>query len=199
MARKNQNIAEGTQQILDAANKVVNEFGSENINIVNIAKKMSTSEAAVYPNFRGKKDILSLLIDHFGDSLVEGIKRASADSNDSPLRVLENALRNHLSAIEEGQDVSFQVVSEIVSLGDKELNAKMVDAINEYKRRIESLLIQGIKSSEIREDLDTETAAVLLFGLMEGLVDFWVLSNRSFDLKERFKPLWHLFSKATSS
>jgi len=181
-------------QILDAARKIVAESGSEHATVANIARELGIFETAIYPHFKGKKEILSLLIDHFEDSLADGIERASADSHASPLEVLKNALRNHLSAIKQGRDVSFQIVSEAVSLGNKELNAKTVHVIDKYEKGIEHLLTEGVKSGDVWEDIDLEAAATCLFCLIQGLVNLRVLSNNSFDLGEKFEPLWHLFS-----
>jgi AcrR family transcriptional regulator len=105
------------KQIIDAARKLIIRRGSEHIRVREIAKTVGISEGAIYRHFRSKKDILSLLADRIEDDLVGDITRATTDCH-SALEALDNILRSHLSAIEQRQGVSFQVIAEIISLGD---------------------------------------------------------------------------------
>lgn len=74
----------------------------------------------------------------------------------------------------------------------------MACAIDEYEQRIKHLLIRGVKFGEVRGNIDVEAAAALLFGLLQDLVNLWVLNNYSFNLEGKFEPLCHIFSGAVS-
>jgi AcrR family transcriptional regulator len=190
--QKHRNTIVRQKQIIDAARKLIIRRGSEHIRVREIAKTVGISEGAIYRHFRSKKDILSLLADRIEDDLVGDIARASTDGH-SALEALDKVLRSHLSAIEQRQGVSFQVIAEIISLGDKRLNKKISLTINKYVGRLEELLAEGVKSGEVRQDIDLEAAAMLFFGMVQGLVNIWALSNYSFNLEEKYEPLWHTF------
>ncbi len=183
------------KQIVDAARKLIIKHGNEHVTVREIAKMVGISEGAIYRHFRSKKDILSLLVDDIEDNLIGDITRASTDGH-SVLEALDNILRSHLSAIEQRQGVSFQVIAEIISLGDKKLNKKISETISKYVGHLKGLLAEGIKSGEVRQDIDLEAAATLLFSMVQGLVNIWALSNYSFDLQEKYATLWSVFHEA---
>ena len=195
MVQKHRSTIVRQKQIIDAARKLIIRRGSEHIRVREIAKMVGISEGAIYRHFRSKKDILSLLADHIEDDLVGDITGASTDGH-SALEALDNVLRSHLSAIEQRQGISFQVIAEIISLGDKKLNKKISETITKYIGRLKELLAEGVKSGEVRQDIDLEAAATLFFGMVQGLVNIWALSNYSFNLEEKYEPLWHTFRES---
>lgn len=169
--------------------------GSEHVTIKEIAKEIGLSEGAVYRHFRNKHDIISVMVEHAEKSLSDDIER-SFTSRRTPLQVLEHALRNHVSGIEERRGGSFQVIAEVISLGDKELNRQASETMERYTGRIRDLLSGGIKAEEVREEIDPEAAALLVASMIQGLVNSWSLSNYEFDLKERYEVLWGILRKA---
>ena len=192
MARKRETTKVRQEQIIDAARKTIIKYGSEHVTVRAIAKAVGISEGAIYRHFKSKRDILSLLADHIEDDLVGDITRASSKGN-SRLEALDNVLRSHLSSIEQRRGISFQVIAEIISLGDKKLNRKISHAIERYTSSLESLLAEGVKSGEVREDIDLKAAAMVLFGIIQGLVNIWALNNYSFDPQQKYAPLWRIF------
>ena len=195
MVRKHETTKVRQEQITDAARKTIIKYGSEHVTVRAIAKAVGISEGAIYRHFKSKKDILSLLADHIEADLVRDITRARAKDNPR-LEALDSLFRSHLSAIEQRRGVSFQVIAEIISLGDKKLNRKISHAIERYTSSLESLLAEGVKSGEVREDIDLKAAATVLFGIIQGLVNIWALNNYSFDPQEKYVPLWRIFREA---
>jgi len=195
MARKRETTKVRQEQIIDAARKTIIKYGSEHVTVKRIAKEVGFSESAIYRHFKSKRDILSLLADHIEDNLVGDITRARA-KDDPRLEVLDSVLRSHLSTIEQRRGISFQVIAEIISLGDKKLDRKISHAIERYMSCLKNLLAEGVKSGEVREDIDLEAAATVVFGIIQGLVNIWALNNYSFDPQEKYVPLWHIFREA---
>ena len=105
-------------------------------------------------------------------------------------------MRSHLSAIERRRGVSFQIIAEITSLGDKKLNRKISETISKYIGCLKELLSKGVESGEVRGDIDLDAAATLLFGMIQGLVNIWALGNYNFDPMTRYEPLWHILRQA---
>lgn len=180
------------KEIIEAARKLIYKKGSEHLTVNNIAKEVKISEAAIYRHFRNKKEILSFLASHITESLIQDIDSAALSGLSYPDNI-GYILRSHLSKIEQKRGVSFQVIAEIISFGDKKLNKQVSDNINSYLQRFRALLDNGIKAGVIREDIDPEATALLLFGMIQGLVNTWALSNYSFDLTERYDTLWNVF------
>jgi TetR/AcrR family fatty acid metabolism transcriptional regulator len=179
-------------QIIDAARKLVVKHGSEHVTVGRIAKEVGISEGAIYRHFKSKSAVLSGLADRISDDLLGDINDHIYTSSTS-LEFLDTVLKNHLSTIQQRKGISFQVIAEIISFGDKKLNKKVSEVINNYVISLKHLLSEGIKTGEVKEDTDIEAAAFLLFGMIQGLVNIWALSNYDFDLEKKYERLWKVF------
>jgi AcrR family transcriptional regulator len=195
MVQKHKNTLIRKKQIIDAARKLIIKRGSEHIRIKEIAETVGLTEGAIYRHFKSKKDILSLMVEGIETDLVGDIDRALNDDC-STLDTLEKVLANHLSAIEQRRGVSFLVIAEIISLGDKKLNKQISATIANYIGRLKELLSRGIKSGELRQDIDLEAAATLFFSMVQGLVNMWALSDFSFSLEEKYELMWRLYRQS---
>jgi AcrR family transcriptional regulator len=195
MARKYENTDIRQRQIADAARKIIIKYGSEHLTVKKIAVDVGISETAVYRHFKSKRDILFLLAEYIEQSLVEDITMATSKDY-TPLEILNDILKSHLSAVEQRRGISFQVIAEIISLGDKKLNKRVSQVIDKYTACLKGLLTEGVRSGEIRDDIDLDAVATALFGIIQGLVNIWALSNYSFDPKERWASLWSIFREA---
>src|SRR3972149_931196 len=191
MPRKYESTGIRQRQIIDAARKVIIKYGSEHVTVKKIAREVGISETAVYRHFKSKREILFILAEYIEQSLCEDVIKARTKSV-SPLEVLNEVLEHHLSALEQRRGISFQVIAEIISLGDKKLNRRVSETINKYISCLKGLLCEGIKTGEVREAVDLEATATILFGTIQGLVNIWALSNYSFDPQQRFEPLWNV-------
>jgi AcrR family transcriptional regulator len=177
-------------QIADAARKVVVKYGSEHVTVRRIAQETGITEGALYRHFKSKHDILALMVERTQEDIVAGIVKGAAGQ--TPLGILESALRNHMSSIEQRKSVSFQVIAEIISLGDKKLNRQASEALERYTAYIGDLLSQAIAAGEIRKDVDPEEAAILVTAAIQGLVSRWALSNYGFNLEQQYLSLWKM-------
>lgn len=182
-------------QIVDAAQRLIVRYGSEHVTVRRMAKEVGLSEGAIYRHFKSKRDVLSLLIDSIEENLIGDIEHGRSGGR-GPLGMLKAVLRGHLSAISQRRGVSFQVIAEIVSLGDKRLNRKVSGVIMKYINRIKELLSEGVEAGELKQDLDLDAAAALFFGMIQGVVSIWTLSDYEFDLEQKALPLWNVFRSA---
>lgn len=197
MTRKYQTTDKRKDQIIDAAKRLIIKYGSEHVTVRRMAKQVGISEAAIYRHFKSKADILSFLVDHIEDTLVGGITKATPDGHAS-LEILDKILKGHISTIEQRRGISFQIIAEIISLGDKKLNQKITEVINRYINSLRDLLAKSASTGEMRENVDLETASTLLFTMIQGLVNLWALSNYSFDLEKRYASLWNFFRQTVT-
>ncbi|MEW6665635.1 MAG: TetR/AcrR family transcriptional regulator [Thermodesulfobacteriota bacterium] len=183
------------RQIIDAARKLMIKYGSEHITIRRLAKEVRITEAAIYRHFKSKRDILSFLTEHITESMLVEIGR-TADGPIPSLEVIHATLRNHLSIIEQRKGMSFQILAEIISFGDKRLNRQIAEFIEKYVYRLEIMLYEGVSAGLVRSDVNLSSAALLLFGMIQGLVNVWAINNYGFDLVEKFASLWEVFKKS---
>jgi len=192
MAKKYQNTHVRQKQIIEAARKLIFKHGSEHVTVRRIAHEVGISEAAIYRHFTSKSNILSFLADYIGDLLLSYVTE-SREAGGNSLEQLNAILKKQISAVEQKRGISFQVIAEIISLGDKKLNRRVLENIEKYLGNIRDLIAEGIRSGEIRKDIEPEMAAVTLFGVIQGLVNVWTLSNRNFNILSRYESLWAMY------
>ncbi len=180
------------KQIMDAARKLIVRSGSEHVTVRNMAREVGITEAAIYRHFKSKREILSFLADTVADGLLHDIDMAR-NVGFTSLEIIDEILRTHLSGIEQKRGMSFLVLAEVISFGDKSLNKKVSDNIRIYVDRLKILLSDGVRAELIRKDIDLEAAALLLFGMIQGLVYMWALTGYKFDLTEKYSDLWKVY------
>ena len=183
------------EQIIDAAQKLILKNGSEHVTIRRIAKEVGISEGAIYRHVKSKSDIFSLLLDNVGENLLEDIE-SSIIPEGSVTESLDNIISTQLATISKRHGMSFQIIAEVISLGDRKLNRQLADIMNKYLVRIKNLLTQGIEAGVIKEDIDPDAAALLFFGMVESISNYWTLNNYKFGLEEKAKPIWDILQKA---
>jgi AcrR family transcriptional regulator len=203
--RRNDTVAQGhkstsvrKKQIMDAARKLIMRAGSEHVTVRNMAKEVGISEAAIYRHFKSKTEILSFLADSVADGLLHDIDMAG-NVGFTTVDIIDEILRTHLSRIEQRRGLSFLVLAEIVSFGDKSLNKKVSDNIQIYVNRLRLLLEDGVRAGLVRKDVNLESAAMLLFGMIQGLVNIWALSGYKFDLAEKYAALWTVYRESITA
>jgi len=192
--QKRQSTLVRREQIIEASRKLIMKYGSEHVTVRRIAAEIGISEGALYRHFKSKREVLLFLIRHIEENLIGDLQKRSPTKN--ILGTLKSTLRNHLSSMEQRKGMSFLVIAEIISLGDKGLNKRVLEVLSKYISNIKKLLLEGIKTGEIRQDLDPEMVATSFFGTMQGLITVWALSNYNFVLEEKFNALWNLFQQA---
>lgn len=195
MAQGHKSTSIRKKQIMDAARKLIMRSGSEHVTVRNMAKEVGISEAAIYRHFKSKTEILSFLTDSVADGLLHDIDTAGSVGFTS-VDIIDEILRTHLSTIEQRRGLSFLVLAEIISFGDKSLNKKVSDNIRIYVDRLRLLLTDGVRAGLISQDVDLEAAALLLFGMIQGLVNIWALSGYKFDLAEKYSELWKVYKRS---
>jgi AcrR family transcriptional regulator len=183
------------KEIVLAARKLIVKYGSENVTIKKMAQEIGVTEGAIYRHFKSKKDILSFLIDDIEEILIGDIEKNYSGEVGS-VASLAKIMTGHINSIEQRRGVTFQVIAEIISFGDEELNNKVYAVINNYIAYIKDVLAEGIKNGVIKPDTDIDAVAKLYFGMTQGMVNIWALSKYRFNLEKEYQPLWEVFIKS---
>jgi AcrR family transcriptional regulator len=195
MEKKRKNTLIRKKQIIDAARKIIIRKGSEHLTLRAMAREVGFSEAAIYRHFNNKKEVLSFLMTTIMDEMLHELINGVAE-NPNSLNTINAILKHQLSGIEQRRGISFQIIAEIISLGDKKLNEKVYIKLTEYLNRVRTFLGDGVRINSIRNDIDLDAASLLLFGMIQGIVNIWALSNYDFDLTAKYESLWSVYQKA---
>jgi len=192
IAKKRLRTQDRKEQIIEAAQKIILEFGSENVTIKKIADEVGISEGAIYRHFESKNDIFSFLLDDIRENLLRNLERGLI-ADGRIIDYLRDTFFNHVLTIKRRHAVSFQIISEVISLGDKRLNKQLKGIIKDYLTYMENILVIGVRTGEVRADIDLGSAAMLFFSMLESVSNYWAVNAYQFNLEEKTKAMWEIF------
>src|SRR4030043_1002141 len=147
------------KQIIDAIGRIILEKGSEFVTIRSISSAVNLSEAAIYRHFKNKKEIFIFLIDHIAITLIDNLSDTDKISSIDDLYLI---FKDHLISIEKIKGISFLIIAEILSLGDHDLNAKLLENINNYLKKIEKIIQKCLDDKIINKDINPSSMALII-------------------------------------
>lgn len=164
------------QKILKAAIKVFAEKGFYNSRVAEIAKEANVADGTIYLYFKNKDDILiSLFEEEFGQ-IVENARKELEKEKD-PLQKIRRFAIMHLSIVFKQQQLG-----EVLGVEVRQSSKFMKEYINkpfiEYLNLIRSIVIEGQERGLIRKDLTPGIMKRALFGALDEMARYWVLSAK---------------------
>ncbi|MDP3039739.1 MAG: TetR/AcrR family transcriptional regulator [Deltaproteobacteria bacterium] len=164
------------QKILKAAIKVFAEKGFYNSRVAEIAKEANVADGTIYLYFKNKDDILiSLFEEEFGQ-IVENTRKELEKEKD-PLQKIRRFAITHLSIVFKQQQLG-----EVLGVEVRQSSKFMKEYINkpfiEYLNLIRSIVIEGQERGLIRKDLTPGIMKRALFGALDEMARYWVLSAK---------------------
>ncbi len=172
------------ERIILTAIEIISDLGFQGLSTKEITKRQDISDGTLYKHFRSKNDIVLGILDFyskFDESIKESIEMSKLSSKESIsffLRMLTEYYENYpaitaLSIIQE-------TLEHEENIGDK---SKQI-----YEDRIKVImhyLEKGIKSGEIRKDIDSEILTDIILGSFREIILKWRMSKFEFSLKEK--------------
>jgi AcrR family transcriptional regulator len=172
--------------VLAAASIVIREEGPRSATLKNIATRAGITEPAIFRHFEGVDGLFGGLYTVF-----ERIHARSFDALGSDelhgVAKLRAAAANIAECLALSRDFSYILVyGRHVFRGYPDLKAK----VSERDVRGETLVLdcvnEGIKSGDLRSDLDPVSVATTLIGSLYVTAIFWIESDFAFDVREAF-------------
>ncbi len=134
-----------------------------------IAKHMNLTQGALFRHFPTKEAIWQSVMEWVAERLLARIDRA-VEGIESPLAAMQAIFMSHVEFVAEHPGVPRMIFSEL-QRAEPTPGKRMVQAlIQRYGERLQRLLERGKASGEFSAALDSEAAAVLFIGTIQGLV-----------------------------
>ncbi|WP_111911250.1 TetR/AcrR family transcriptional regulator [Bacillus pumilus] len=167
-------------QIIDAAVVVIAENGYHQSQVSKIAKQAGVADGTIYLYFKNKEDILISL---FKEKMGQFIERMETDIQKKP-----SAKEKLLLLIEEhfrmlAQNHHLALVTQLeLRQSNLELRQKINEVLKGYLNMLESILAEGKKTGEFRQNLDVRLARQMVFGMIDETATTWVMNDQKYDL-----------------
>ncbi len=164
------------QKILKAAVKVFSEKGFYGSRVSEIAKEASVADGTIYLYFKNKDDLLiSLFEEEFGKIVRD--MQVELEKEKDPLQKIRRFAMTHLSIVSRQQHLA-----EVLGVEVRQSTKFMKEYINkpfiEYLNIIRSVVIEGQEKGIIRRDLTPGIIKRALFGALDEMARYWVLSTK---------------------
>jgi TetR/AcrR family transcriptional regulator len=158
---------------------VVELAGSQNpseITTSAIAKHMNLTQGALFRHFPTKEAIWQAVMEWVAERLLSRIDRA-ADGIESHLAALEAMFMSHVEFVIEYPGVPRMMFGELQRAESTPAKRMAQTLVGRYAQRIHARIEQGKQSGQIAEEVDSQAAAVLFIGTIQGLVMQSMLSG----------------------
>jgi AcrR family transcriptional regulator len=184
--------------VLSAASAVIREEGPRAATLKNIATRAGITEPAIFRHFEGVDGLFGGLFSAYERVYDRSSSAFAAEGKGlAKLRAASIAMVGNIAS---SRDFAYVLLyARHVFRGYPELKAKVAanDAYDQGK--VLSCVNEGIKSGEIRGDIDPVSAAASLIGGIYLAAMMWIESGFGFDLLEAFGDRWDDFERMVSS
>ncbi|MCC9089118.1 MULTISPECIES: TetR/AcrR family transcriptional regulator [Bacillus] len=167
-------------QIIDAAVVVIAENGYHQSQVSKIAKQAGVADGTIYLYFKNKEDILISL---FKEKMGQFIERMETDIQKKPSakEKLLLLIQEHFRLL--SQDHHLALVTQLeLRQSNLELRQKINEVLKGYLNMLETILTEGKKTGEFRQDLDVRLARQMVFGTIDETATTWVMNDQKYDL-----------------
>jgi len=158
---------------------VVELAGSVNpseITLAAIAQHMNVTQGALFRHFPSKNAIWQAVMEWMAERLLSRIDRAARDI-ESPLDAMRAMFMSHVEFVIEHPGVPRMMFGELQRADASPAKRLAQTLIQRYAERIRARIEQGKASGEIAAEVDTQAAATLFIGTIQGLVMQSMLSG----------------------
>ena len=163
------------ERILKAATKIFAQNGFYHSKISQIAKLAQVADGTIYLYFKNKDDILISLFEEEMSAIIKNVKKEIAKETGFENKI-KKFISIHLSFMEQNREMA-----EVFQIELRQSHKFMKDysgtKINDYLNIISSIIIQGQNEGEVNLDIDPWITKRILFGALDELSSYWVISK----------------------
>ena len=152
------------EAVVDLAGKT----NPDSITTAAIARHMNLTQGALFRHFPNKEAIWQAVMKWVAERLMARIEKA-AEGIDSPVEAMQAMFLAHVTFVSEHPGAPRMMFGELQ--GAKPTPAKRMARamLKQYAVRLNDLIEAGKARGELRADLDSEAAATLFIGTIQGL------------------------------
>jgi AcrR family transcriptional regulator len=161
---------------VEAVVELAAEQNPSDITTAAIAKRMGLTQGALFRHFPNKEAILQAVMAWVAERLLGRLAQA-AQATKSPLAALEAMFTAHVEFVVEHPGVPRMLFGELQHAEQTAPKRMAQTLIRRYGERLHRLLAEGKACGELDAGLNTEAAAILFIGTIQGLVMQSLLSG----------------------
>lgn len=158
-----------------------------------IADEVGLSQGALFKHFPNKNSLWESVAGWLAEQLSQRVFSV-AEEHERADQALEAMFLAHISFIANHPGIPRVMLGELQKPGNRPAKRIIRQTLATYRQKVVSLLKLGIKQQCITPTIDTEAAAVLYLGAIQGLVVQGTVSGDVHNLEQVAPRIFHLFS-----
>jgi len=151
---------------------VIDLAGEQNpseITTAAIARRMNLTQGALFRHFAGKAAIWEGVMDWVAEGLMDRVERSARDAT-GPLEALEAMFMAHAGFAAAHPGVPRMMFGELQRGEDSPAKTVARRLIRHYRERLATVIEEGKREGVIGREIDSQAAAALFIGSIQGLV-----------------------------
>ena len=161
---------------VEAVIELAAEQNPNGITTAAIAERMGLTQGAIFRHFSSKDAILQAVMTWVAERLLSRVEKA-AQGVVSPIAALEAIFMTNIEFVAKHPGVPRMLFGELQSATETAPKRMVQTLIKRYGERLQRLFTDGKACGELDATLDTEAAATLFIGTIQGLVMQSLLLN----------------------
>lgn len=168
-------------EIVEAALQLADRVGPARLTTEAVAKSIHVTQATVFHHFSTKQDLWVAVVGEIRSNVGERWKKIdnTAVTASDKLQVL---IVSQLDLIQSTPAIPSILLSRELLAESEDLRDLSRSLVEEFHELVAGLIEEGQRSDCFKKTLNSRDAACLVVGLVQGLVQRWLLSGRDFNL-----------------
>ncbi|MDP1593928.1 MAG: TetR/AcrR family transcriptional regulator [Gallionella sp.] len=159
---------ERQSEIVRVAVHLAAEKGIDSVTTQDMADAMNVTQGAVFKHFPTKDDIWFAVISWIRGRLMTVLEKAASEASD-PINAIERMFYAHITFISKHPAIPRLLFTEMLHKKNSKLRDLIQEIISGYEGKVAGLLDAAKEQSLVARDLDSQSAAVLYIGMIQGL------------------------------
>lgn len=177
--------------IIDAAVKVIAQYGYHNAQVSRIASEANVADGTIYLYFKNKDDVLISLFREKMGRFIQEVER-TIDNIEDPAEQLKTMIDMHFRHLE--NDAELATVTQIeLRQSNPSVRKEIGLILKAYMNRIDRIIQAGQEEGVFRRDLDVKIGRKMVFGTLDETVTSWIMNGRKYSLLDMVQPIHDLF------
>lgn len=176
-------------EIINAATKLINGGGIQSLTTKALSESVGFSEPALYRHFKNKTEILSAMLQFYGQRLKEKINEIINDEGNGLFK-LERIVKYQFDHFSRHPAIVMVIFAEASFQNDAMLSEKVKNLMSNKKSKVEAIIKTGQLDGSIRNDIDTEQLSPIFMGTMRFTILQWRMNHYKADLNHQGVELW---------
>lgn len=178
------------EAIIDAAVRVIAEYGYHNAQVSKIAREAKVADGTIYLYFDNKDDVLISLFSEKMGAFITKVEEALSKV-ESPSDQLYKLIQLHFENLE--RDRQLAIVTQIeLRQSNPEVRKGIGEILKRYLDVIDQVVEAGIKQGLFRADLDIRITRRMIFGTLDETVTSWIMNDHKYSLLDQVDQIHRL-------